>query len=38
MLEFASDDLLIIGLLLFLYTEGVKDSSLFIILVLLLIT
>lgn len=32
-----SDDLLIIGLLFFLYTEGVKDELLFICLILLLL-
>ena len=32
------DDLLIIGILFFLYNEGVKDPALFISLILLLIT
>ncbi len=35
---FNSDDILIIVLLLFLYSEGVRDNILFIVLILLLLT
>jgi len=36
--KFSFDDLLILGLLFLLYKEEVKDSSLYVVLVLLLLT